>query len=213
MKQMKVIVLSILFLFILTPAVSAAPADKQFIDVTMKAEQVQMSMTEGTYTKQEVYQEMSPYFTPAFIDLFLKETMMPAGNGEYMMMGTDFPMHFIPYFTYKGMNLQQTAPDQYALYEHFEAVAEGPVTYEKHHEAVIFENTEEGYKIGSVDYEYRVKEAKAPAEENTSTEESAVKEAQVLTERLGKKSKQAVQGANILQFHMFLGQMWKTIFN
>ena len=149
--------------------------DIDMIELTKEAADVQLSLSDRGYMFSEVRKELSPYFTEQFIDHFITTNMMKESDGLYYVMGTDFPLYYIPFFSYQGDTRVITDPhlDQTIVYEYFRASTDGPVGYDNHYEAVVYTLENEVWKVEEIIYEFDLKQFES-AEEEINTIQEAV---------------------------------------
>ena len=128
----------------------------------------QVSLTETARSKEEIKRILSTYFENDFIEKYMKENVH-ALDDQFIVYGTDFPMHTIPFFTYDENTKTFEHESERIVFEFFPASSEGPVAYNAHYEVVKMRNTPTGWKIYSIENE--VKQEDFLREKTTSTEE------------------------------------------
>lgn len=143
--------------------------DNQLIELTREAADVQLSLSEGGYTYNEVKKELTPYFTENFIDQFITINMMRESDGLYYVMGTDFPIYYIPFFRYEGETWVIADNNLAAVYEFFPASTDGPVGYDNHYEAVVFILENEVWKVNEIIPQFDPNQFESATKEDVST--------------------------------------------
>jgi len=154
--------------------VSAEKADNfndQMIEKTKEAANVQLSLSERGYTYSEVIEALTPYFTDQFIDAFISVNMMKEDDGLYYIMGTDFPIYYIPFYQYAGETIVEMSDDytQVVVYEFFSATSDGPIGYDDHYEAILYKLENDEWKVDEIIPQYNPNEARANSKEELST--------------------------------------------
>ena len=144
--------------------------DNKMIEWTKEAADVQLSLSDRVYTYNEVKEELSPYFTEQFIDQFITINMIKESDGLYYVMGTDFPIYYIPFFSYEGDTwvITDTNFGQVAVYEFFQASTDGPVGYDNHYEAVVYTLENGIWKVKEITPEFDPNQFEASGSEDTS---------------------------------------------
>ena len=150
-----------------------------FIEQTRQAGEVQFKLAEDGNSYDEIHTILAPFFTPDFIDVFIKENMFEE-NDLYYTIGTDFAPLYIPYFTYDDQTKVKITNDsmQVIVYEFFPKSTDGPVGYEDHNAAVIYELMNDEWRISRIDAAYSPDEtsnetSKEPRIERTNVKTSS----------------------------------------
>ncbi|MBD3106910.1 DUF3993 domain-containing protein [Bacillus sp. AGMB 02131] len=160
MKNRYWLLLTVIFLtFAFGSFASAEEAvvfDYQMIELTKEAAEVPYSLSDKGYSYVEVKKKMSPYFTESFIERFITINMMKDKDGLFYVLGTDFPIYYIPFFMFEGDTwvLTDAELDRAAVYEFFPQSTEGPIGYDDHYEAVIFAWVNDQWKIKAIDPQF-----------------------------------------------------------
>ncbi|MGD6817590.1 DUF3993 domain-containing protein [Metabacillus sp. 84] len=113
------------------------------------AYQTQVSLSSKERSKTEMKSVLSPYFTDNMADVYLKYNAVK-GEEKYIVYGTDFPILSIPFFSYSSDTKVLDKGNKKIVYQYFEAVDEGPVTYEGHYESVTLVKTDTGWKVAAI---------------------------------------------------------------
>ncbi|TCJ06163.1 DUF3993 domain-containing protein [Cytobacillus praedii] len=139
----------LLFSFIF-PSLSHADArfseDKSVLQFLHDAFQAQVSLSEQFQSMEEIHNTLFPYFTEDFTREFLDENLV-AENGKYITYGTDFPLYYIPFFSYTAETKVIRAQEHIYIYEFFPETDEGPVGYESHYEGIKLNKADGGWKV------------------------------------------------------------------
>lgn len=135
--------------------------------------QVQISLSEEPRTKEEIRNEMSPFFTKDFIERFMNENVEKVPEG-YMTFGTDHAALYIPFFTYGDDTKVTHDKEKDLLYvqENFAGEEEGPLTYDDFYETVRFVKQDGLWKIDGITSE---EELAAVAEKEAESTESELR--------------------------------------
>ena len=146
-----------------------------FIEQTRQAGEVQFKLAEDGNSYDEIHNILAPFFTPDFIDAFIKEIMFEE-NDLYYTIGTDFAPLYIPYFTYDDQTKVKITNDsmQVIVYQFFPKSTDGPVGYDDHNAAVIYELMNDEWRISTIDAAYSTDEnSKEPRIEKTNVKTSS----------------------------------------
>ena len=146
-----------------------------FIEQTRQAGEVQFKLAEDGNSYDEIHNILAPFFTPDFIDAFIKENMFEE-NDLYYTIGTDFAPLYIPYFTYDDQTKVKITNDsmQVIVYQFFPKSTDGPVGYDDHNAAVIYELMNDEWRISTIDAAYSPDEtSKEPRIEKTNVKTSS----------------------------------------
>lgn len=125
-------------------------SDNKMIELTKKAANVQLSLSDGGYTDKEVKEALSPYFSKQFIDQFITMNMAKESDGLYYVTGTDFSIYYIPFFRYEGETWVIADNSIATVYELFPVLTDGPVGYDNHYEAVVFTIENGSWKVKEI---------------------------------------------------------------
>ncbi|KQL18915.1 DUF3993 domain-containing protein [Cytobacillus solani] len=139
----------LLFSFIF-PSLSHADSrfsdDKSVLQFLQEAFQAQVSLSEKFQSMEEIQNTLFPYFTEDYTREFLDENLV-AENGKYITYGTDFPLYYIPFFSYTAETKVIRSQDHMYIFEFFPETDEGPVGYESHYEGVKLDKADEVWKV------------------------------------------------------------------
>ncbi|MBY0120884.1 DUF3993 domain-containing protein [Bacillus sp. S/N-304-OC-R1] len=136
----------------LTRAENNLSDHEKVIAFSQSAFQAQFSLSEKFRTIEEIDKILSPYFTTSAKKLFLEENLI-SENGQFITCGTDFPIYYIPFFTYSDETKSVWQQNKIYLFEYFPKTDEGPVSYESHYEGVLLSNEEGTWKIAEFLYD------------------------------------------------------------
>lgn len=109
----------------------------------------QVSLTEKTRSLEEIKQLLSLYFDDELIDMYIDENVQKE-DGKYIVYGTDFPMHTIPFFSYNENTKVHEQANERIIYEFFPASTDGPVQYEDHYEVIKLRKERDGWKVYAI---------------------------------------------------------------
>jgi hypothetical protein len=118
-----------------------------------QAFEAQVSIGQDTYSKKEIVEILSPYFTDSFIQKFMDENVVEY-EGKYSVLGSDFAPNYIPYFSYSDLTRVSNAEEGLVVYENFSGAEDAPVAFLDHEEAIYLKNDEGTWKIDNVLYEF-----------------------------------------------------------
>ncbi|WP_102271624.1 DUF3993 domain-containing protein [Cytobacillus massiliigabonensis] len=157
MKKKHLIFLScILLLSFIFPSLSRADSDflddKSVFQFLQEAFRAQVSLGEKLQSMEEIHEALFPYFTEGSMDQFLDENLFTE-NGKYITYGTDFPIYYIPFFTYTSETKVVRSQDHIFIFEFFPEADEGPVSYESHYEGVRLDKVEGDWKVAEFLYD------------------------------------------------------------
>lgn len=140
----------ILLLRFIFPSLSHADShlfdDKSVSQLLQEAFQAQLSLGKKLQSMEEIQKTLYPYFTEDFTRKFLDENLV-AENGKYITYGTDFPIYYIPFFSYTGETKVVRSQDYIYVFEFFPETNEGPVSYESHYEGVRLDKADGVWKV------------------------------------------------------------------
>lgn len=145
--------------------------DNMMVERTKEAADVQLSLSDRGYTYNEVKEKLSAYFTDQFINYFIMINMAKESDNLYYVMGTDFPIDYIPFFGYEGNTrvIKDINLGRAAVYEFFPASTDGPVGYDDHYEAVIYTLENGVWKVKEIDPQFDPSQFKASVEKDVNT--------------------------------------------
>lgn len=106
----------------------------------------QTSLSEKPRERDEMVSILSTHFDSKLINQYLVENTSEEA-GKFIVYGTDFPVHVIPFFNYDENTKIIDGKEQIIVYEYFTASSDGPVSYDDHYEWVKLKNTQHGLKI------------------------------------------------------------------
>jgi hypothetical protein len=148
-KYLTSITCILLFSFIF-PSLSHADSrfsdDQSVLQFLQDAFQAQVSLSEKFQGMEEIHNTLFPYFTEDYTREFLDENLV-AENGKYITYGTDFPLYYIPFFSYTAETKIFRSQDHIYVFEYFPETDEGPVGYESHYEGVKFDKSDGVWKV------------------------------------------------------------------
>ena len=155
-KLMKKIIFIVAILAVACPSMPKAGAAlanrEEVLTFAQSAFEAQVSISEKPRTIDEIDKILSPYFSGAAKELFYEENLF-IENGLFITYGTDFPIYYIPFFTYSEETKVVWMDQKIYLFEFFPKSEEGPVSYESHYEGVLLTNDEGEWKIAEFLYD------------------------------------------------------------
>ena len=175
------VVMLLIFGFVnIASAEEAEVFDTQMIEFTKEAAEAQLSLSDKGYSYEEVKEKLLPYFTESFVNQFITINMMKDSDGLYYVMGTDFPIYYIPFYLYEEETwvMTDTELGEVAVYEYFPASTDGPVGYDNHYEAVIYTWENNQWKVKEINPQFNPNQFEAVAKENVSTVDAVEKSEQ-----------------------------------
>lgn len=120
------------------------------ISFVQAAFNAQTSLSEKGRTLDEIEAILSPFFSEESKRIFLEENLI-SENGLFITYGTDFPLNYIPFFSYtnetKAVFWEE---NQIYLFEYFPEQKEGPVSYESHYEGVLLTKNHNEWRIDQI---------------------------------------------------------------
>ncbi|MFO1445722.1 DUF3993 domain-containing protein [Bacillus sp. Bva_UNVM-123] len=145
--QKPLLIVAAIFLFF--PTISSGKThfenNEDVFHFTQTAFQAQVAISEQERSLPEIHEILSPYFTENAKGKFLKENLFEE-NGKYFTLGTDFPIYYIPFFSYEKTEVI-TINDKLYVFEYFLKNDEGPVSYDSHYEGVLLEKENGHWKV------------------------------------------------------------------
>ncbi|QQZ08114.1 DUF3993 domain-containing protein [Heyndrickxia vini] len=129
--------------------VYASTDDSSIKPIVKRAFDAQVQLSEKERSLKDIKELMEPYFTRKFIPLFLKENLVKTDHG-YQTFGTDFPLYYIPFFTYDENTIVVKDRNCFYVVESINHRQEGPVQYEKDYKGVRLIRENGKWKIDEV---------------------------------------------------------------
>ncbi|MEK5522472.1 hypothetical protein B5V89_16145 [Heyndrickxia sporothermodurans] len=129
--------------------VYASTDDSSIKPIVKRAFDAQVQLSEKERSLNEINELMEPYFTKKFIPLFLKENLVKTDHG-YQTFGTDFPLYYIPFFSYDEYTKVVKDGNCYYVVESINHHQEGPVKYEKDYKGVRLIHEDGKWKVDEV---------------------------------------------------------------
>ncbi|WHX68402.1 DUF3993 domain-containing protein [Peribacillus frigoritolerans] len=116
----------------------------------------QVSISEEVRSKEAIEGKLEKHFTGDFIENFVQANVVKV-DGGYTAFGSDFAPFYIPFFSYDKNTeiVYGKKGDVIYVQEEFQDNGEGPVTMEKHVEAVTLKKENGAWKVKDVKYENR----------------------------------------------------------
>lgn len=140
----------LLLLRFIFPSLSHADSqlhdDKSVLQFLQEAYQAQLSLGNKLQSMEEIHKTLYPYFTKDYTREFLDENLVDE-IGKYITYGTDFPIYYIPFFSYTNETKVVRSQDSIYVFEFFPETNEGPVSYESHYEGVRMERADTVWKV------------------------------------------------------------------
>lgn len=156
---------AIFFIFpLLSQAKSSFNNDDDVFQFVQAAFLAQVSLSEKERSLSEINEILAPYFTEYARDKFLEENLFEE-NGRYFTLGTDFPIYYIPFFSYEGKTEVLWMDKQIYVFEYFPKNDGGPVSYDSHYEGVFLEKEGERWKVAEFLYDIPPEELKMQSED------------------------------------------------
>ncbi|AQX55374.1 DUF3993 domain-containing protein [Priestia flexa] len=154
----KVVASIIIFLCVVclyTPAQAEVDGDtrNEIFTALHEAFQAQLRLTNEHYSKEKAMNTLLPYFEKSYAEKFLDDNMVQEAQG-YTVYGSDFALHYIPYFSYDEQTKVAVHPSMQKAYvfEYFPAVKDGPVSYVGHYEMLTLTRHEGKWKVSGFTY-------------------------------------------------------------
>jgi len=113
------------------------------------AYKAQQSLSEKPREKEEMVQILSEYFDKDITSQYLNKNLFEE-DGKYIVYGTDFPIHVIPFFSFDEKTKIVEENEQIVVYEFFPASNDGPVSYDDHYEWVKLSKTHKGLMVTDI---------------------------------------------------------------
>lgn len=123
---------------------------EEVLTYLQEAFDAQVSLTEKARSQNEIKQILSTYLEEELIEKYMEENVHKIDE-KFIVYGTDFPMHTIPFFTYDENTKVIEQANERIVFEFFPASTDGPVSYDDHYEVVKMRNTSEGWKVYSIE--------------------------------------------------------------
>ncbi|MBS4189035.1 DUF3993 domain-containing protein [Bacillus sp. FJAT-49705] len=123
--------------------------EKEVINFVQAAFQAQVELSEQPRTIKEINELLSPYLTKEYQKLFLNENLHSVDD-RYITYGTDFPLFYIPFFSYSDKTKIVWDHEKIYVIEFFSENDEGPVSYDNHYEGVSLEKIDNSWKVSGI---------------------------------------------------------------
>ncbi|MED3997660.1 DUF3993 domain-containing protein [Peribacillus frigoritolerans] len=116
----------------------------------------QVSISEEVRSKEAIEGKLEKHFTGDFIEKFVQANVVKV-DGGYTAFGSDFAPYYIPFFSYDKNTeiVYGNKGDVIYVQEEFQDNGDGPVSMEKHVEAVTLKKENGAWKVKDVKYENR----------------------------------------------------------
>ncbi|MGV3463895.1 MAG: DUF3993 domain-containing protein [Heyndrickxia sp.] len=144
-------VLIVVTLFGLNSNVMAKAKHVDYKQLVKDAFHTQVALSEKERSLHEIKGMLKHYFTNDFITLFLNENLVKTDKG-YQTFGTDFPLYYIPFFSYGNTTKVKKVGNRIYIYENMSKKEEGPVTYNNDFQGVRLKKVDGSWKIDEVVY-------------------------------------------------------------
>lgn len=152
MKKITLLITTIVIAFVIPfnkgQSVNAEDVSQQALQLVERGFEAQVSLSGKEQSLSEIRQTLEPYFTDAVIEKFIEENVVKTDQG-YSVLGSDFPLHYIPFFSYEHTKVKQINKG-ILVYEFFKENNEGPVTYNDHYEGLLLQREEGGWKVADI---------------------------------------------------------------
>lgn len=154
MRRVLMYFLVVAFLFLIqqpshTIAAETINTREDVMDFLKNSFYTQVSLTEVPREMEEIKNILKTYFTDDYIELFLSENIVE-DNGKYITYGSDFAPYYIPFFQFSERTEVSIEDDSIYIYEYFEEMEDGPVTYQAHYEGILMEKINQEWKISKL---------------------------------------------------------------
>lgn len=150
-KMIVIAVLIVGILFGIHSNVMAKENSADYKQLVKAAFHTQVALSEKERSINEIRGMLSTYFTKDFISLFLEENLVKTDNG-YQTFGSDFPLYYIPFFTYNDNTKVKRVGNRLYIYENMSKKDGGPVIYKNDYQGVRLKKTEGEWKIDEILY-------------------------------------------------------------
>ncbi|MBS4172324.1 DUF3993 domain-containing protein [Bacillus sp. FJAT-49736] len=121
---------------------------KQFVQAAFHT---QVVLSEKERSLKNVEEMLSNYFTKEFISQFNMENLVKTKNG-YQTFGSDFPLYYIPFFSYDERTKVKKIGRKVYVYENMAKKDAGPVVYKNDYQGVRITNINGKWKIDEILY-------------------------------------------------------------
>jgi len=135
-----------------TTAQESLSNNEEVFQYLQEAFQAQVQLSEKPRTMEEIYEILSPYFSKEAMKVFTSENLFME-DGKYITYGTDFPIYYIPFFTYTDETKIVRKKGYIYVFEYFKDSGEGPVSFDDHYEGVIMKDIDGIYKVDEYLYD------------------------------------------------------------
>lgn len=152
LKKIMIMISLLLGLSLISPLTSSAKTDlsdkeiAQFLDTALNA---QLSLNNEQRSLSEVKEVLSPYFTEAYMEMFIRERLFQENKGWYLP-GSDDYYAFVPLFSYDERTVIHHTDRLIKISEFVEANDQGPWSWDAHTESLVLRYTTEGWKISNI---------------------------------------------------------------
>ncbi|QED47353.1 DUF3993 domain-containing protein [Cytobacillus dafuensis] len=126
--------------------------ENEVINFVQAAFQAQVDIGEQPRTMEEINELLSPFLTKEYQTLFLNENLHLVDD-RYITYGTDFPLLYIPFFSYSDKTKVVWDHEKIYVIEFFSENDEGPVSYNNHYEGVSLEKNDNSWKVAAIYYD------------------------------------------------------------
>lgn len=155
-KYFRNLVLLIVVIFFIFSPFSQVKAtltkDGDVLQFIQDAFHAQVSLSEKGRGLAEIDEILTPYFTEKAKVKFLDENLFEE-NDQYYTLGTDFPIYYIPFFSYEAETEVIWLDDKIYIIEFFPKNEDGPVLYDDHYEGVLLERESGNWKVADFLYD------------------------------------------------------------
>lgn len=112
----------------------------------------QVTLSEKERSLKEIKEMLNIHFTKDFIALFLKENLVKTEQG-YQTFGSDFPLYYIPFFSYNIKTVIKKVGKKIYVYENMADKNDGPVVYKNDYQGVRLTSVHGSWKIDEILYD------------------------------------------------------------
>ncbi|WP_053073797.1 DUF3993 domain-containing protein [Bacillus sp. LL01] len=168
-------IITILFIGSGVASAEQPPTDQDLHSLLKDAFQSQVSLGEKHHTLGEIEDILNPYFSKEYQKSFLEEHLFEEKEG-YITYGTDFPVFYIPFFSYdENTKILREEEGTITVYEFFATEEDMPSLYDDHYEYVKLKETSSGWRVVEYGFEY---EEPAFVKESETNELSTIAESE-----------------------------------
>ncbi|MDQ7863713.1 DUF3993 domain-containing protein [Peribacillus frigoritolerans] len=127
---------------------------EEVLSLVHDAMENQGSISEEVRSKEAIEGKLDKHFTGDFIEKFVQANVVKV-DGGYTAFGSDFAPYYIPFFSYDKNTEIVYGKNGDVIYvqEEFQDNGDGPVSMEKHVEAVTLKKENGAWKVTEVKYE------------------------------------------------------------